>query len=66
MIKVKIMLNPCSGLTYSPARADVIVELQSITPTGLNKFFSQIVALNLMMQRSKWQENLRTESRCCP
>ena len=35
----KIMLNPCSGLTYSPARADVIVELQSITPTGLNKFF---------------------------
>ncbi|MBN1761224.1 MAG: aspartate aminotransferase family protein, partial [Chitinispirillaceae bacterium] len=35
----KIMQNPDSGLTYAPARAELIRELLKITPEHLQRFF---------------------------
>ncbi len=35
----KIMHNPNSGLTYSPSRAKLLLEMMKILPDGLNKVF---------------------------
>ncbi|MDP2091813.1 MAG: aminotransferase class III-fold pyridoxal phosphate-dependent enzyme, partial [Pseudohongiella sp.] len=35
----RIIQNPNSGFTYSPARAELMIELQKVLPAGLSRMF---------------------------